>query len=41
MNTRDDLADASLDASLLTEFSDVFATFADDDSCVLCAHQGA
>ena len=41
MNARDDLADAGLYASLLTEISDVLACLPDNDAGVLCANESA
>jgi hypothetical protein len=40
VDARDDLADARLDASLVTELGDVFATLADDDAGIFCADKG-
>ena len=39
MNTRDNLANASLDTSLLSELCNIFSAFANDDASVFCAHQ--
>jgi hypothetical protein len=35
MDTRDDLADAGADTSLVTEFGDVLASFSNNDACFL------
>lgn len=40
MNARDDLANASLDASLLTQIGDVFAGLANDNTSIFCADEG-
>ena len=39
MNPRDDFADAGLDAGLFPEFSDILASFADDNPSVLGADE--
>lgn len=41
VDTRDDLADTGLDASLFAEVGDVFATFPDNDAGVLGANERA
>lgn len=41
MNTWNDLADASLDASLIPQISDIFSSFSNDDAGVLCADKSA
>lgn len=41
MNTLNNLAHASLDSGLITEVSDVLATFADNDTSFLGGHDGA
>jgi hypothetical protein len=41
MNARDNLGDASLDASLLAKICDVFATFTNDDSSIFRANKSA
>ena len=41
MDTWDDLADAGLDACLVSEIGDVFATFPNDDAGVLGADKSA
>lgn len=40
MNARDDLADASLDASLVAEVGDVFTTLSNDDASIFCSDEG-
>ena len=40
MNAGDDFADTSLDAGLFPEFSDILASFADDNPSVLGADEG-
>lgn len=41
MDTGDDLANAGLDAGLVTQICDVFAGLAYDDAGVFCAYKGA
>lgn len=41
MNTWNDLANASLDASLFAEFCDILTALADDDAGILCTDEGA
>lgn len=41
MHARDDLGDASFNASLLSQVGDVFACFSDDNAGVLSAHKSA
>jgi len=39
MYTRDDFADTSLDAGLVTKLGNIFPTFANDDACVFGADE--
>jgi len=39
MHTRDDFADASLDAGLVAKLGNIFPTFADDNTCVFGADE--
>ena len=39
MNARDNFANASFYAGLLTEISDVLAAFSDDDASIFCADE--
>jgi hypothetical protein len=41
MDTRNDLADASLDPRLISQIGNIFSSFTDDDAGVLCANKRA
>lgn len=41
MDTGDDFADASFDAALIANISDIFSTFANDDSSLFCGDEGS
>lgn len=41
VNTRDNLADTSADASLVTKLGNILSSFADDDACFLRGDDGS